>query len=115
MVTVPLTVPGVTGENPRLTEQVFFGASETQLIVPEKELGPEIVPPLKVIVAPFFLGAVFVRVTFLVLVAPTRTMPKFTELGETFTAAETGVGVGVAVGVIVGVGVLVGVAVAVAV
>ena len=44
---------------------------------------------LKVTIARPFLDAVLVSVTRLILVAPTRTLPKFTEPGETFIAAET--------------------------
>ena len=93
-----------------------------QFVVPWKSAGPAIEPPEKVMVTPFTFFVfceVLVSVATLDFLAPRFTVPKFSDAGDNFTEAATGVGVGVGVRVIVGVGVrvivVVGVAVAVAV
>jgi hypothetical protein len=121
IVIVALAVPGEEGAKPTVTEHLPFGPTGSlQLVDAENSFEPEMLAPLKVMVAPPFFCAVLVKIMALTLLLPTRTVPKFKKPFETFTTADTlgvgvavGVGVGVAVGVGVGVGVAVGVGVGV--
>ena len=125
IVTVAFAAPGEEGAKPTVTEQVPFGLTcPLQVVEIENSRDPEMLPPLKVTFDRPFFGAVLVKRTTLILPRPTLTEPKFNELVETLTTADTrgvgvavgvGVGVGVGVLVVVGVGVVVGVEVGVAV
>ena len=85
-----------------------------QLVEAENSFDPETAAPAKVTAVPVFFFAVLVSFTTLLLLFPTITVPKFIELRDIETAADTfgsGVanelGVGVSGGL--GVGVRVGV------
>jgi hypothetical protein len=109
IVTVALAAPAKEGAKTTLTEHLPFGPTcPLQVVETENSSDPKRVPPLKVTVAPPFLGAVLVKPTTLTLLRPTLTVPKFKKLVETFTTADTR-GVGVAIGAGVGVGFGVGV------
>jgi hypothetical protein len=125
IVTVALAAPAKEGAKTTLTEHLPFGPTcPLQVVETENSSDPKRVPPLKVTVAPPFLGAVLVKPTTLTLLRPTLTVPKFKKLVETFTTADTrgvgvaigaGVGVGFGAGVVVAVGIGVGLVVGVAV
>jgi hypothetical protein len=115
IVILALVGPGEVGANLTVTEHFPVGATcPLQLVEAKNSLGPEMLSPLKVTVAPPFFFAVLLSVTPLTLLLPTLTVPRFKELLETRTTAGT-LGVGVAVGVAVGVGVEVAVRVVVGV
>ena len=70
--------PAEVGAKKTITLQFPLGpAKPVQLVEPPNSLDPAIDAPLKVIVAPPFFLAVFVKVITLVLLFPTLTVPKF--------------------------------------
>jgi hypothetical protein len=99
--TVALTAPGTVGAKPIPTEHLPFGPTEpSQLVEAENSFDPATVAPAKVTAVSVFFFAVLVSSTTLLLLFPTLTMPKFTELRETETTADTlGAGVVVELGV----------------
>jgi hypothetical protein len=116
-VTVALTAPGTVGVKPIPTEHLPFGPTEpSQLVEAENSFDPATVSPAKVTAVPVFFFALLVKITTCFFLSPTLTVPKFTELRDIETTADTSgagvaveLGVGVSVGVGVGVGVDVGV------
>ena len=120
-VTVALTAPGTVGAKPISTEHFCFGPIEpSQLVEAENSFDPLTVAPARITAIPVFFFAVLVSVTTRFLLFPTLTVPKFTELRDIETTADTlgagvavelgvgtsgGVGVGVDVGETVGAGV----------
>jgi hypothetical protein len=103
-VTVALSPPTEVGPKKIRTVHLPPGPTWTGVpgcpheVVPWKSTDPLMVPPLKVIVEPFFFLEALVSVAVLDLMVPILTRPKFTEPGESLTGADTrGVGVGVGV------------------
>ena len=122
-VTVALTAPGTVGAKPILTEHLPFGPIEpAQSVEAENSFDPARVAPSRVTAVPVFLFAILVSFTTPFLLFPTLTVPKFTELRDMETTADTlgagvavefgvgtsgGLGVGVSVGGTIGAGVAV--------
>jgi hypothetical protein len=112
-ITVALTAPGTVGAKPIPTEHLPFGPTEpSQLVEAENSFDPATVAPAKVTTVSVFFFAVLVSFTTLLLLFPTLTVPKFTELRDIETTADTlGAGVAVELGVGVSGGLGVGVSV----
>jgi hypothetical protein len=100
-VTRALTAPGTVGAKRMLTEHLPFGPTEpSQLVETENSFDPATVAPAKVTTVPVFFFAVLVNSTTLLFPFPTLTVPKFTELRDIETTADTsGAGVAVELGV----------------
>jgi len=89
-VTVALTAPGTAGAKAILTEHLPLGPTEpSQLVEAENSFDPATVAPAKVTAVPVFFFAVLVSATTLLLLFPTSTVPKFTELRDIETTADT--------------------------
>jgi len=112
-VTVALTGPGTVGAKPIPTEHLPFGPTEpSQLVEVENSFDPATVAPAKVTAVPVFFFAILVSLTTRLLLFPTLTVPKLTELRDIETTADTlGAGVAVELGVGVSGGLGVGVSV----
>jgi hypothetical protein len=100
-VTVALTAPWIVGAKPILTEHLPLGPTKPlQLVEAENSFDPATVAPSKVTAVPVFLFAVLISFTTLLLLFPILTVPKFIELRDVETTADTlGAGVTVEVGV----------------